>query len=247
MKPRSSQRLLLTTMPVLAVVFVSLLLGGSLAADGANENPSLARGGESLLLARSRPQLGAPPAVSLYAYTAEGETAAWEISAPLSTTLFLPVVVREEPISGCAPNPQEVQIAQLMINHPEQQRPSLTCHPILAQVARERAQDMADRHYFSHVNPDGYGPNYLVEQAGYDLPSYYSSAPDANNIESIAGGYPTADAAWQGWMNSPAHRTHLLGLDPFWAEQIDYGIGYVYEPDSDYGHYWVVITAKPGP
>jgi uncharacterized protein YkwD len=247
MKPKSPPRLRLMTTPVLAVVFASLLLGGSLAADEANQGSSLVGRGEPLPLAQSRPRVGAPPAVSLQTSPMEGDTLAWEISAPLSTTLFLPIVVGEEPPSGCAPNLQEAQIAQFMIEHPEQQRPSLTCHPILAQVARERAQDMADRHYFSHVNPDGYGPNYLVEQAGYDLPSYYDSTPDANNIESIAGGYATAEAAWQGWMNSPGHRTHLLGLDPFWAEQIDYGIGYVYEADSDYGHYWVVITAKPGP
>ncbi len=166
-------------------------------------------------------------------------------SAP--ENVFLPLVANGEATTGCEPNAQELQIAQYMIDHPDQQRPSLTCHPILAQVARARAQDMADRHYFSHVNPEGYGPNYLVEQAGYVLPDDYGQAPDANNIESIAGGYPTADAAWQGWMNSSGHRTHLLGLNSFFAEQIDYGIGYVYEPDSDYGHYWVVITAKPGP
>ena len=47
----------------------------------------------------------------------------------------------------------------------------------------ERALDMGTRRYFSHVNPDGYGPNYLVQQAGYALPSFYGQEPDANNIE----------------------------------------------------------------
>jgi uncharacterized protein YkwD len=163
----------------------------------------------------------------------------------LSSTVFLPLVSRPEARPTCELNAQEQQIAQYMIDHPQQQRPSLTCHPILAQVARERARDMAARHYFSHVNPDGYGPNYLVEEAGYDLPDYYGSAPDANNIESIAGGYGTAEAAWQAWMDSEGHRTHLLGLAAFFAEQVDYGIGYVYDAESDYRHYWVVITAKP--
>jgi uncharacterized protein YkwD len=34
--------------------------------------------------------------------------------------------------------------------------------PILTSVARARAEDMAHRRYFSHVNPDGLGPNFLV-------------------------------------------------------------------------------------
>jgi len=101
--------------------------------------------------------------------------------------------------------------------------------------------------YFAHTNPDGFGPNYLVHQAGYVLPSYYGTEPDANNIESIAGGYPTAVATWQVWMGSPGHRAHLLGLTAFWVEQIEYGVGYAYDPTSPYRHYWVVITAKPGP
>ena len=192
------------------------------------------------------PTLGpSPPAIDT---VSAPSSAPLPLSGPtqaLSYTAFLPLISRPEAPPACDLNTQEQQIAQYMIDHPDQERPSLTCHPILAQVARERARDMAERHYFSHVNPDGYGPNYLVEQAGYDLPDYYSAAPDANNIESIAGGYATAEAAWQAWMDSDPHRTHLLGLVPFFAQQIDFGIGYVYDPDSDYRHYWVVITAKP--
>ena len=157
---------------------------------------------------------------------------------------FLPFIIRQSPLP-CTLNEQEEQLATLMIDDPRQQRASLTCHSILAQVARERAQDMVERNYFGHTNPDGYGPNYLVRQAGYVLPSYYSTAPDANNIESLGAGYPTASTAWNGWTSSPNHRPHLLGETPFFAEQIEYGIGYA-SGECD-GHYWVVITAKPGP
>lgn len=158
----------------------------------------------------------------------------------------LPFVARQpapEPV--CDANQQEQQIAAQMMADPGQQRPSVTCHPILAQVARERARDMVDRGYFSHTNPDGFGPNLLVVQAGYVLPSYYHTDPDANNIESIACGNPTAGLTWAQWMSSPGHRRHLLGTVPFWAEQIEYGIGYA--SGGICGHYWVVITAKPGP
>jgi hypothetical protein len=37
-------------------------------------------------------------------------------------------------------------------------------------------------------------------------------------------------------------RSHRLVLG-----EINYGIGYVDAPGSQYGHYWVIITAQPGP
>ncbi len=165
-------------------------------------------------------------------------------SGSLAPVAYLPFAATSP---TCALSSEEQALAGYMVEHPEQQRASLTCHPILAQVARERAEDMAQRHYFSHTNPDGFGPNYLVRQAGYVLPSYYGTEPTANNIESIAGGFSTAEAAWQCWMGSEPHRDQLLGLFPFFADQVEYGVGYAYDPASPYRHYWVVITAKPGP
>jgi uncharacterized protein YkwD len=126
-----------------------------------------------------------------------------------------------------------------------QKRRSLTFNPILARVARERAADMGRRNYFSHVNPDGIGPNYLVTQAGYVLPEYYGKDRAGNSIESIAGG-ETPQEAWDLWMKSPPHREHILGLSEFYAGQIEYGIGHAYFPNSQYKHYWVILTAEPG-
>ena len=120
----------------------------------------------------------------------------------------------------------------------------MICSKILSRVAYEKALDMGTRNYFGHTNPDGFGPNFLVEQAGYDLPSWYSQGATANNIESIAAGYTTPAAAWAGWKVSPTgHPDHVLGLNSFWRDQIYYGIGYAYVPGSRYGHYWVFITA----
>lgn len=161
----------------------------------------------------------------------------------LSEKVYLPIIFSPP----CLPSSEAVQLADLLEQDPEQARPSLTCNPILSEVAHARAADMAVRGYFDHVNPDGYGPNYLVEQAGYTLPSFYNTEPDANNIKSIAGGYATAESTWQQWASSSHHRMHLLGLTPFYEEQVEYGIGYAYDPDSPLGHYWVIITARPGP
>jgi len=142
----------------------------------------------------------------------------------------------------CGFNTQEQALADLLVNDSNQQRPSLNCNPILAQVAHARAVDMATRMYFGHETPEGYMANYLVESAGYLLPSYY---PDnGNNIESIGLNYATADEAWTAWTDSPGHRLHVLGEETFYAEQNEYGIGYAENADE---RYWVLITAKRGP
>lgn len=167
------------------------------------------------------------------------------------------VVYRYEPRQAYTPAQQrsadslsvvrEAEMAALLVSDRGQRRARMSRNAILDGVARARAQDMADRGYFSHVNPDGLGANTLVRRAGYRLPSTYDDSPAAYNIESAAAGdpYATARAAWRGWMGSRGHRTHLLGLHPAFAEQTEYGVGYVYQPNSRKGHYWVVLIAPP--
>jgi uncharacterized protein YkwD len=144
---------------------------------------------------------------------------------------------------ACTLTEREREVAELMAGDPRQQRQSLICHPTLVEVARERARDMAERGYFDHVTPDGYGPNYLLRKAGYPLPLRYNQNPSANNVESIGAGYVTAEGVWKGLLDSPGHRTHVLGKQPFYASQVEYGIGYA--KGGPYGHYWVVITVGP--
>ena len=103
----------------------------------------------------------------------------------LTPRAYLPIVLK--PIS-CPLTEQAQNVANLAINDPEQQRPQMICNDILSQVAHERALDLGTRDYFSHTNPDGFGPNYLVEQAGYDLPDWYGNELDSNNIESLTAG-----------------------------------------------------------
>ncbi len=149
------------------------------------------------------------------------------------------------PRSEAALNSQEQAIADLMAGASGQRRAFLKVDPVLSQVARARATDMARRDYFGHVNPDGYGPNYLVRKAGYQLPPLYSTSADANNVESIAAGRDSASATWSDWMGSSGHKRHLLGESSFYAEQTSVGVGYAYAADSQYRGYWVVISAPP--
>jgi len=149
--------------------------------------------------------------------------------------------------AGVSVSSQELAIAQSMASSSGQNRPSLKLDPTLCEVARARAKDMASRHYFSHVNPDGHGPNYMVKAAGYPLPDWWGNDPQANYIESIAAGYSSPSAAWSAWMDSPPHKTHLLAEDSFYSDQTALGVGYYYSSGSDYQSYWVVITAPPRP
>ena len=143
-----------------------------------------------------------------------------------------------QPCSGT--NSVELRLAQLFKTHGGQRRPApLVCDQRIQNVARSRAQDMAARGYFSHTNPDGLGPNYLVQQTGYQLPSWWGNGLTSNYIESIAAGYTSADAAWQGWMNSPGHRTHLLAENSFYANQVVYGIGYA--TGGPYGMIFILV------
>ena len=143
--------------------------------------------------------------------------------------------------------PEEQAVAERLLRESGQarNRSEMVLDPVLTAVARARAADMARRRYFSHVNPDGNGPNHLMQLAGYALPASWTGSRSANNCESIGAGYGTAEAAWQGWMNSPAHRTHLLAKQSFYRNQTSFGVGHYYDPASPMRHYWVVITAPP--
>ena len=141
----------------------------------------------------------------------------------------------------------EQQLAAHLTGDRGQRRnsPRMRLDPILTAVARARAEDMAVRRYFAHVNPDGLGPNALVRAAGYALPSSWGGGRSQNTIESIGAGYATAEQAWEGWMNSPSHRTHLLASSSFYRDQVNFGIGSYSDPSSPFRRYWVIITAPP--
>lgn len=177
-------------------------------------------------------------------------------TAAQASTIYIPVIQHGMPgVAGndgrqpCNLSETEQGLAALLVSHSDQNRNPMACDPILTRVARERAADMANRDYFSHVNPDGYGPNHLVQQAGYDLPDMYGNDPAANMVESIAMGYEltTGQKAWEvTWKDSPVHREHLLGLNSFYAGQQRYGIGhYLGVKDGHPTNYWVFISAHP--
>ena len=144
-------------------------------------------------------------------------------------------------------NREEQALVRQFIDAPgqERNRDEMQLDPILTAVAQARAEDLATRRYFSHVNPDGFGPNHLVRAAGYALPAFWSGSRSGNFIESIGAGYDTPEDAWAGWMKSSGHRSHLLAAKSFYRNQTRYGVGYHFDRASPLRNYWVVITAPP--
>ena len=158
-------------------------------------------------------------------------------------------------LHGLEPSPAEMFMAQKSISHTGQKRTEMIYSETLNFIARKKAEDMAARGYFSHIDPDGYGLNFAVHQAGYRLPN--SGAPSANSIESIGVRHQnglTAEAAanivFPAWMESPGHRTHILGEQPGFANQIRYAVGYAFTPQGPFGfnsHYFVFVSAPDPP
>ena len=119
----------------------------------------------------------------------------------------------------------------------------------LAKVAEAKALDMAKRNYFNHVNPDGYGINYFIQQSGYKLNADWLSDKKENFFESLAAGHETGTEALQSLIidasdATKGHRDHLLGIGDWDASLVDIGIGFVKCDGGKYPSYACIIIAK---
>jgi uncharacterized protein YkwD len=154
-------------------------------------------------------------------------------------------VITPMPSASDSGSAGERKIAALARGHSQQKRTSLIWDKRLTQAARARAKDMGTRGFFSHVDPDGHGPNWHITKTGYRLPIKWTAFKGANQVESILAGHESPDAAFKMWMGSPKHVSHILALNHFYADQTRIGVGYAYVPNSPYKHYWVFLSAPP--
>lgn len=88
------------------------------------------------------------------------------------------------------------------------ERASNGCDPVhvddrLTAAAQEHSQDMSDRDYMAHENPDGEGPGERANRHGYG----------AWGAENVAKGQQSAEQVMNAWMNSPGHRANILNCD----------------------------------
>jgi uncharacterized protein YkwD len=126
----------------------------------------------------------------------------------------------------------EMQIHNLINNERQQYGlPSLEYDSKLADIARAHSQDMANRNYFDHVNPEGDGPTERAIKAGYSVHKEYGGGVYSDGIaENIYqnwlydeityyNGIPVYDwnsqselasSTVNGWMASPGHRSNIL-------------------------------------
>lgn len=81
---------------------------------------------------------------------------------------------------------------------------ALTMDEAVRGVARAHSQDMIDRNFFDHVNPDGLDPFDRLAAEGI------SFRTAGENIASNQGVADPAATAVTGWMTSPGHRANIL-------------------------------------
>jgi uncharacterized protein YkwD len=101
----------------------------------------------------------------------------------------------------------------------------------LNKAAQLHCDDMADRDFFDHQNPEGARMTDRADAFGYHWRLL---------MENIAAGQSTPAAAVNGWMHSTGHRAAILD-----ARGRDAGMGYTFRSE-DRGivtmrHYWTLL------
>ena len=76
----------------------------------------------------------------------------------------------------------------------------LVWHSGVAAVATAHSQDMEDRDFFSHTNPDGEDPGDRLDDAGITYRAWG---------ENIAWGYSTGASVLSAWLASSGHRANI--------------------------------------
>ena len=78
---------------------------------------------------------------------------------------------------------------------------ALAWHSATADVAYDHSEDMQNRGFFSHINPDGESPWDRLAEGGVTW-----NGPAGENIAQTPGG---AESALSLWLNSPGHRANI--------------------------------------
>jgi uncharacterized protein YkwD len=127
--------------------------------------------------------------------------AAPEIPAPAAPAAPGPAASAASAAPAAAPSgdPEEQVLALVNV-----ERAAAGCGPVSAEddltsVARAHSEDMRDRGFFDHENPDGLDPFDRADEADVDA-----------RAENIARGEPDAIAVMEFWMNSREHRANIL-------------------------------------
>jgi uncharacterized protein YkwD len=162
--------------------------------------------------------------------------------APGHLINYLPIVADIPPPApdGCIPYPyvpvysySTQQELSTLINayRLDEGVASLNIIPSLSQAAQRHALDLAENNpQDGHIGSDGSTVGSRASDACYEW----------LHIGQILGYSEDAEAMLATWMSSAGNRDLILS-----AEYIDFGVGFVYDPDSAYEYYWVVVFGRP--
>lgn len=136
-------------------------------------------------------------------------------------------------VLGYATNVSNTNLLQeTNIERTEAGEQALSLNGKLADAAQAKAEDMAQRNYWSHLTPEGTQPWAFAEQAGY----HYVALG-----ENLAYGFASSDETVTAWMNSPTHRANLLN---HMYQEVGFGIAST--PDYQGAGPQTVIVAMYG-
>lgn len=141
--------------------------------------------------------------------------------------LLLRLILGTLPAEGAA---VETNTLMNLINQERDKRnlTTLSVHQSLLRAAYEKSQDMIDRDYFSHIDPDG---NYVwgkITSAGY--------TPYKILGENLAIDFSTSEGMIKAWIDSPTHRANLLH-----PEFVDQGLSALF---GDYQDRYTNLTTS---
>jgi uncharacterized protein YkwD len=142
----------------------------------------------------------------------------------------------------CGNNEQARALAKLIKTDKNQKRNNIRCNIILTKAAVDKAKKMSEFGLVLH-NLGG-SPNSRLRAANYELPDYYGTDFNSNQVEAISGGYSDADEVWDAFKRSDSHRIHLLGEHEFYVEQDEIGIAFIKNLSSPHVEYWAVYLTK---
>jgi uncharacterized protein YkwD len=109
-------------------------------------------------------------------------------------------------------------------------RGPVTIDPVLTQIAKAHAREMAAKTKVGHDVGSG-NLDVRAAKAGYAY---------ARISENVAGGYQTLAEAFSGWRDSPDHKKNML-----MPQATRIGIAVAQAPGFKYKVFWAMVVAEP--
>jgi len=112
----------------------------------------------------------------------------------------------------------------------------------LMELAAAKARDMSMDDY-RYINESGSSRAHISPRLGSPLDQARNTGYHYYPLELAARGTADAESTMRLWLNSPGHKVWIT--DRNYARDLTHiGVGYYYNPDSTYKHYWALILAN---